>query len=82
METGVAVENWHIYCIFQINERRGDRSEYANYIGISIIYIPENLHGECLISKVAGSMRGYVGETYGSFRSERAYLGEMFVVKQ
>ena len=38
MESGVVSEDWKAACIFPVY--KGDKRDYANYIGISICIIP------------------------------------------
>ena len=40
MESGVVQEEWKVACIVPIYKGKGDRREYANSRGISILSIP------------------------------------------
>ena len=52
METGVVLQGWKVACIVPIYKGKGDRREFANYKGISILSKPGKICGRVLISRV------------------------------
>ena len=57
MESGVVPEDWKAACIVPIYKEKGDRREYANYRGISILSIPRKIYVRVLITRVMESTK-------------------------
>ena len=61
---------------------KGDRREYANYRGVSILGIPGKIYGRLLISIVMKNTKEQRAEEQGGFRYGRGCMDQIFVIKQ
>ena len=80
-EGGVPKE-WKSACIVPLYKGKGERSECANYRGISLLSVVGKVYGGILIDRIRSSVDRAIGEEQCGFREGRGCVDQIFAVRQ
>ena len=69
-------------CIVPLNKGKGDKCEYSNSRGISLLSVVGKLFGRVLIKRVRAGTESAIGEKQCGFRQGRGCMDQVFAVRQ
>ena len=78
-ETGKVPGEWYRACIVPFYKGKGDRCEYSNSRGISLLSAVGKLYGRVLIGRIENRTDSVLGVEQCGFRSGRVCIDQLFV---
>ena len=72
----------HAYCIAPLYKGKGDRFEFANYRGISLLSVIGKVYGGILIEPIRKSCDAAIEENKRGFREGRVCVDQIFAMGQ
>ena len=81
-DIGVVPMDWHDACIVPLYKGNGDKCEFSNSKGISLLSVVGNLYGRVLIKRVRGRTECAIEEEQYGFRQGRGCMDQVFAIRQ
>ena len=74
--------DWRGACIVPLYKGKGDKCEYSNSRGISLLSVVGKLFGRMLIKRVSARTECAIGEKQRGFRQVRGCMDQVFAIRQ
>ena len=68
--------------IVPLYKGKGERTEYKNYRGISLLTVVGKIYAGILVDKVCRVTEGLIEDEQGDFRSGRGCVDQIFILSQ
>ena len=81
-DMGVVPREWRGPCIVPLYKGKGDKCEWSNSIGISLLSVVGKLFGRALINRVMAGTVCAIGEEQCGFRQGRGCMDQVFAGRQ
>ena len=81
-ERGVVPEDWRSAVILPLYKSKGERNEFKNYRGISLLSVVGKIYVGILVYRVCKVTGDLTDNEQGSFRAGRVCLDQIFTLKQ
>ena len=81
-ESDVVPKDWRSPVIVPLYKGKGEKSEYKNYRGISLLSVVRKIHVEILVERVQRVTEGLIDDEQEDFRSGRGCVNQIFTLKQ
>ena len=72
-ESGVVPEDWRSTVIVSLYKDKGERREFSNYRGISLLSVVGKIYAGILVERVSKMTEGLIGNKQGGFRAVCRY---------
>ena len=74
--------DWRGACKVPLHKGKGDKCEFSNSIGISLLSVVGKINGRILIKRVRSGTECAIGEEQCGFRHGRGCKDHVFAVRQ
>ena len=80
-ESGVVPEAWRSAVIVPLYKGKGERNEYKNSRGISLLSVVGKIYAGILVDRVHRVTTGLIEDEQGGFRAGRGCVDQIFTLK-
>ena len=81
-ETCVVLEDWRSAVIVPLYKGKGERTEFKNYRGISLLSVAGKIYAGVIVDRIRRVTGGLIDDEQGDFRAGKGCVDKIFTLKQ